>query len=179
MKDQYEDDLLIPKERVAVLIGPKGQTRKQIEYTGKIKLQINAKEGEVKIISNDAVSLWLGKKVVEAIGRGFNPEIAQKIFKEGNSFELINLRDYASKSKKDLERLKSRIIGTKGKTKRTIQKHTSTDISIYGKTIGVIGSAEGVQLACRAIEMILTGAKQTTAYRFLETSLGKKGKSKK
>ena len=176
VKESFEEELLIPKERVAVLIGPKGHAKKQIEKAGDVKLQIDAKEGSVKIFAKDAVNLWLGRQVVEAIGRGFNPEIAQKIFKEENNFELISLSDYGAKSKKDLERLKGRLIGTKGKTKRVIQHHTKTHISIYGKTVGIIGPAEGVQNARRAIEIILSGARQGTAYHFLEIQ---KEKSKK
>jgi len=163
----FEEEILIPQERLAVLIGQKGKTKKQIEKAGKIKLQINTKEGLVKIRSKDPFGLLLGRQVVEAIGRGFNPEIAQKIFKEGICFELINLRDY-TKSKKGLERLRGRIIGTKGKTKRIIQRYTGTEISIFGKTIGIIGPVEGVQIARRAIEMLLSGCRHGTAYRFLE-----------
>jgi len=165
-ENEFEEEILIPKERVAILIGSKGETKKQIEKKGKLKLKI-FKDGLVKIKAKDALQLWIGRQVVEAVGRGFNPKIAQKIFKEENSFELISLRDFG-KSKKKLERLRGRVIGTNGKTKRIIEKYTNTHISIYGKTIGIIGPTEGVQLARQAIEMILSGAKQGTAYRFLE-----------
>lgn len=173
VNESFEEELLVPKERVAILIGPNGQTKKQIEKTGDIKLQINVKEGLVKISSKTALELWLGKQVVEAIARGFNPEIAQKIFKEENSFELINLQDYVGKSKKGLERLKGRLIGTKGRTKKVIQRYTDVDISIYGKTVGIIGPVESVHIARQAIEMLLSGAKHGTAYRFLEQQMEK------
>lgn len=164
----FEEEILIPKERVAVLIGQKGEVKRKIERLGNVKLRIKATEGIVKISSNDALSLWTAKKVIEAIGRGFNPEIAQKIFKEGNSFELINLRDYVGNSKKRLERLRGRIIGTRGKTRRLLEKYTETKIAIYGKTVCIIGPSDKVQLARHAIELILSGAKQGTAYHFLE-----------
>ena len=172
-KEIFEEEILIPKERVAILIGSDGKIRKQIEKAGNIKLQINAKEGLVKIIAKEALTLWLSRQVIEAIARGFNPEIAQKIFKEENSFELVNLRDFAGKSKKDLERLKGRLIGTQGKTKRIIQQQTKTDISIYGKTVGIIGPAECVQVARRTIEMLLSGARHGTAYSFMREQMEK------
>jgi len=174
VEELFEEELLIPKERVAVLIGPKGKTKKQIEKIGNVKLQIDAKEGLVRMQAKDALTLWLGRQVVEAIGRGFNPEIAQKIFKEENSFELINLQDYGGKSKKSLERLRGRLIGTKGKTKRVIRHYTGADISVHGKTVGIIGPAEGVQVAHRAIEMLLSGARHGTVYHFLETQTKQK-----
>ena len=80
VKELFEEELLIPQERIAVLIGPDGKAKKQIEKAGNIKLQINAKEGNVKIIAEDSIALWLGRQVIEAIGRGFNPTTAQKIF---------------------------------------------------------------------------------------------------
>lgn len=173
VKELFEEELLIPRERVAILIGPNGQVKKQIEKKGNIKLQIDAKEGLVKISAKTALDIWLGKQVVEAVGRGFNPEIAQKIFKEENSFELINLQDHVGKSKKGLERLKGRLIGTKGKSKKVIQRYAGVDISIYGKTVGIIGPVENVHIARQAIEMLLSGAKHSTAYHFLEKQMEK------
>ncbi|MBD3262984.1 RNA-processing protein [Candidatus Woesearchaeota archaeon] len=167
MVEEFEEEMLIPKERIAVLIGDSGRDKKEIEKAGKIKLEIHEKENLVKIKAKDPLALWLGQQVVEAVGRGFNPKIAQKIFKEENSFELIRISDY-EKSKKKIKGLKGRIIGTQGKTKKIIQNYTNTNIVVYGKTIGIIGPREGTELARRAIEILLTGAKHGTAYRFLQ-----------
>src|SRR3989344_559916 len=45
---------------------------------------------------------------------------------------------------------------------------TDTDIVIYGKTIGIIGSYEGVKLARIALDSLLGGSRHTTIYSWLE-----------
>ena len=39
---------------------------------------------------------------------------------------------------------------------------------MYGKTIGIIGEAEKVMLARRAVESLLAGATHTSVYKWLE-----------
>lgn len=170
MAETFEDEILIPKLRVAVLIGKGGATRKAIAKKGHVKVFVS-KDGVVKLIAWDAFELLIAKNVVEAIGRGFNPEVAQKLFKEDNCYELLSLQNFGGKNKKTVQRLKGLVIGKQGTTKHIIQKYTNTDISVHGKTIGIIGPVEGVQFARHAIEMILTGAKHATAYRFLERQI--------
>lgn len=165
-----EEEIHIPKERISALIGKSGDVRRSIERKSKTKIIIDAEEGIITIKSKDQFNLWICKKVIEAIGRGFNPEIAQKLFKEGTIYELIDIRDFAGSSKKKLIRLRGRIIGRAGKSKSLLQKYTNTDISIYGKTIGIIGKPENVELARKAIEMLLSGAKHSTAYNFIRNA---------
>ena len=64
--------------------------------------------------------------------------------------------------------LKSRIIGTKGKTKKYIEQYTNTKISIYGKTISIIGKWDKVNIAKKAILMLIEGCSHTTLYKWLE-----------
>jgi len=167
MELKFEEEILIPKARIAVLIGKKGTVRKTIEKKGKVKLKISA-TGSVKITANDALDLMIARNVVEAVGRGFNPEIAEKLFKEENSYELVNLNDYGLKEKSDLQRQRGIVIGEAGVAKKTVQRLTGTDISVFGKTVAIIGPTEGVVWARQAIEMLLTGARHATVYRFLE-----------
>ena len=61
-----------------------------------------------------------------------------------------------------------RLIGTKGRTKLIMEKETNTEIVIYGKTIGILGKSDDVENARQAIEAILTGSKQGTAYKILK-----------
>jgi ribosomal RNA assembly protein len=167
MELKFEEEILIPKARIAVLIGKKGAVRKAIERKGKVKLKILA-TGSVKITAKDAFDLMVSGNVVEAVGRGFNPEIAEKLFKEENSYGLVNLNDYGIKEKSALQRQRGIIIGEAGIAKNVIQRHTGTDIAVFGKTVAIIGPAEGISWARHAIEMLLTGARHATVYRFLE-----------
>jgi ribosomal RNA assembly protein len=65
-------------------------------------------------------------------------------------------------------RLKGRVIGESGKSRKTIEDLSDTQISVYGKTIGIIGEAENTNMAKKAIDMLLTGAPHSTVFRILE-----------
>ncbi len=164
---EHIQEILIPKSRIAVLIGEKGGDRRFIERAGEVKLEIDSKEGLVTIKSEDALNLWIATRVIEAVGRGFSPQDAALLFKEGYSFEKIDLRDFRARTKKRQQTLKARVIGTKGKAKNVIQQYTNTLISIQGKTICILGKTEDVMLAHQAIGRILEGSRQGTAFKFL------------
>lgn len=160
------DQVLIPKARIAVLIGEKGKDRRFIEKLGKVKLWIDSKEGIITI-KGEPINSWLAIKVIEAIGRGFSPKDAALLFKEGYSFEKIDLREFRAKTKKRQHTMKARVIGTEGKAKGLIEKRTNTIIAIQGKTISIIGKTEDVMLARQTVERILQGSKQIAAFSLL------------
>lgn len=162
----FQDEILVPKARVAVLIGKKGRVKKHIEKKGRVKIEID-KFGQVIIKSKDAISIMISRKVIEAIGRGFNPEIAEKIFKDDFGYELVSFQNHITK-KSDVPRLRGLIIGAGGKSRQTIERLTGTRLSVYGKTVAIIGLVSDVSKARHAVEMLLTGARHTTVYRFLE-----------
>jgi len=164
---EYTHGLRIPKERVAVLIGKKGEIKKQIEDATKTKITIDSKEGDVFISSKDALNVYNTRELITSIGRGFNPEVALLLLKVDYVFELINLNDYI-KSKNDLKRIKGRVIGTEGKCRRLIEKLTECHICVYGKTIGIIGEVVNTPIARRAIENLLRGSPHGNVYKWLE-----------
>jgi len=45
---------------------------------------------------------------------------------------------------------------------------TGTYVSVYGKTVSIIGEIEHLQIAKEAVEMILKGSRHKTVYSFLE-----------
>lgn len=165
--DEYSYDLKIPKDRVAVLIGKDGETKKQLEEASKTKLNVDSAEGDVKILGKDALLLFQTREIIRAIGRGFNPDIALLLLKQDFIFELINLHDFV-KGKNHLLRVKGRIIGSEGKSRKTIEGLTDAYISVYGKTVGIIGDMEAVQEARKAIEALLTGSTHSSVYASLE-----------
>ena len=165
---EMSHELKIPRERIAVLIGSEGENKRKIEDTLKVSLHINSEEGDVFIKGDDALKLFNAQEIVRAIGRGFNPDIAFKLMKSDFVLDLINLKDFF-KNKNHMARIKGRIIGTDGKTRQIIEEHTGCNISIYGKTIGIIGRSETATIARKAIDMIIDGSQHSTVYRFLET----------
>jgi len=161
-------EIKIPLERIAVLIGKGGEQKKKIEEKLKIRINVHSEDGDVEISGEDSVAVFEAMNIVKAIARGFNPEIAELLFNESYMFDLINVNDFANGSKKTMMRLKGRVIGQEGKARKMVEQMTSTNISVYGKTIGVIGKVEDVPMARQAVEMILEGAPHGNVYRWLE-----------
>lgn len=163
---EFNYQLKIPKERIAVIIGKSGETKKMLEEEGKIQIDVDSEEGIVSISSDDSIGLFTMKGVVAAIGRGFNPEIAKYLLKTDYAFELLNLNDYAQPGQHG--RLKGRVIGAKGKGRETVEQLTECSISVYGKTIGIIGRQDNCGMAKKAVEMLLEGSLHKTVYAMLE-----------
>ncbi len=165
---EFNYEVKIPKERVAVLLGVKGAVKKKIEKALGIKITVDSNEADVNLEGDDGLNLLIGQNIVKAIGRGFNPEIALELLDEHNYFEMIELTYYVGNSKNNLIRVRSRIIGTEGKARKTIEELTDTKIVVYGKTISIIGEHEGVSLARKAFESLLAGNRHSTVYAWLE-----------
>lgn len=165
--DELSYDLKIPEERIAVLIGTDGATKKKIEEETRCHLDVS-KEGDVIITGDDGLLLYTTKEIIRAIGRGFNPKIALLLLKSDYTLEMVDLRDIAGKNKNVIERIKGRVIGKGGKSREEIERLTDTYISIYGKTIGIIGETGQAALARQAVAMLLEGSMHKTVYHFLE-----------
>jgi len=162
----------IPKERVGILIGPEGRVKQHIEEKLQVKLEVNS-EGSVTIVLSEKASdpslLLKAKDVVTAIGRGFSPEVAFRLIRnEDDIFDLIDLRLIFGRSESDIKRIKGRIIGADGKTRKLIEELTEADVVVYGHTVGLIGSFEQVDAAHNAAQMIIEGCQHHTVYNYLQ-----------
>lgn len=163
----------IPKERVGVLIGPEGQVKRAIEERLQAELEIDGESGGIQITLKETAAdpslLFRAKDVVTAIGRGFSPDQAFRLIRnEETVFDFIDLRTIFGRSDSDIRRVKSRIIGMNGKTRRTIEELTEADVVVYGHTVGLIGTFEQVDAARNAVQMIIQGSEHRTVYNFLQ-----------
>ena len=166
--EEYSYELKIPRERVAVLIGKEGEMKKNIEADTNTRIKVDSREGDVFVYGRDALGLYTCREVIRSIGRGFNPEIAKLLLKQDYVFEVISLNDYTGKSKNTLLRLKGRVIGREGKSRRLIEELSEAYVSVYGKTIGIIGLPESASMAKNAIESLLKGSTHANVYKWLE-----------
>ncbi len=169
----YSTLVRIPKERIGVLIGPKGSVKKEIERQLKVKLDIDSKTGEVGINleegADDPSLIFRAKEVVLAIGRGFSPERAFRLLDDDEAMlEIIDLREIFGRSQSDIIRVKGRIIGKDGKTRRIIEEMSGAMISVYGHTASIIGGIEEVEIARAAIRLLIKGSPHRVVYRFLQ-----------
>ena len=166
----------IPMDRLGVLIGHNGETRKKIEKSVNIQLDIDSKLGEVRYNESDIEDPLLFFKIeniIRAIGRGFSPEHALMLLQDEMDFFIYDIHDYVGKKPAHIQRLKSRVIGKNGKTRNVLEELTQCYISIYGHTISIIGNIVSIDICKKAIDKLLSGSKHATVYRYVERSMKK------
>jgi len=164
--------LKIPRDRVGALVGPSGSVKAVIERKLSVGLQVESETGAVQITllstAEDPTVLFRAKEVVTAIGRGFAPDHAFRLLDDDEIvFEVIDLREIVGRSPSDLKRLKGRVIGKEGKTRRIIEELSEANISVYGHTISIIGYPDQDSIAREAVSMLIRGSLHGTVYRFL------------
>lgn len=164
----YSDELKIPKDRIGVLLGVKGAEKRRLQKKARVHITVDSKTGDVSIDGENSVDVFNIKPVIKAIGRGFNPDIAEKLLNEEYSIEIIDIENYCRKTKNDICRVRSRLIGTQGKARMNIERLTNTNIVVYGKTVSIIGKYENVDLARQAMINLLNGSPHSHVYRFVE-----------
>ena len=181
----FEKAVRIPHERVAVLIGRRGAVKSTIERRCGVAVRVDGATGEVQISSSppssavattdyDAAGIsFVPLKAVEivvAIGRGFAPDVAMTLLKEANSLHVINLADFAGKSRSGIKRIKGRVIGERGRARRNMEQLSGTRISVYGKTVSIIGDGSRLKRAIGAVSAISGGGMHGAVYNRLETA---------
>ncbi len=147
----YEKLIRIPTDRIGVLIGKSGNTKKLIEKKCLVNLDVDSEGGEVMITSKeltDDIEPFKAVEIVSAIGRGFSPENAMRLLRGDNSLHIIDLREFAGKSTDQIERVKGRIIGEGGKARLNIENLTNASITVYGRTVAIIGEPNSNRCVC-------------------------------
>ena len=165
----------VPKDRIGVLIGTQGKVKEEIEKRLGVKLKINSSDGTVIINlekppheGGDPTSLFKARDIVTAIARGFSPERAFKLFEDNTFLSVVDISEYVGRSANNLVRVRARLIGTGGKTRRIIEENCHVDISIYGDTVAIIGYYDDVKAAEEAILALIKGAPHGAVYRMVD-----------
>jgi ribosomal RNA assembly protein len=172
----FEQIVRVPVERVGAVIGKEGATKRALESELGVQLSVDSREGVVTVKSEttDGADPFTALRVIEAIGRGFSPQRAKRLLDEGTAFEVIDLRTFAGRSASSLERIRGRVIGVRGKSRRVIEELTRCHLSVYGRTVAIIGEASEVQLASQAVKMLATGSQHRTVYNDLQKARSKR-----
>jgi ribosomal RNA assembly protein len=161
----------IPEDRIGALIGPGGETKEEIEERSGTKLDIDSGTGEVVVDDEDCYDPLLAlqvQDVVKAIGRGFSPDRAFRLWQADAYLDLIDLREFLGDKPNQIQRVKGRIIGEDGRTREHIEALTDVHLAVYGTTVGIIGEPMEMRVARQAVVQLVEGAEHKTVYKFLE-----------
>lgn len=169
----FEKLTRIPLDRVGVLIGKSGGIKSDIESACSVRLDIDSQTGQVAVRSTGGAEIMGAFKALEmvnAIGRGFSPDNAMQLLQGENTLHIMDISAFGGKSKNQIERMRGRLIGEKGKARRNIENLSHTHISIYGRTVSIIGSTKDLKLAADALASLLAGSMHGAVYGRLESA---------
>ena len=161
----------VPKDRIAVLIGKSGKTRKMIEEACEGDLSIDSQTGDVSISwkgEPDPIRRMKVPDVISAIGRGFSPQRAVQLLEDNVFLRMYDIREWVGRQPNQTRRMRSRLIGTNGRIRTLIEEMSRCEIAVYGSTVAVLGDNDGLSLATPAIEGILGGSEHSTVLFGLE-----------
>ncbi len=137
--------------------------KKKLERILNVEIAVKSQEISIEGLPENE---YTAEKVIDAINFGFPISVALLIKKEDCLFEILNIKEYTHR--KDLGTIRARIIGTGGKTLKTLNNLTECNFEIKDNTVGIIGSAERIKNAQDAVISIIQGAKQANVYNYLE-----------
>ncbi|MFX0027905.1 MAG: pre-rRNA-processing protein PNO1 [Candidatus Hermodarchaeota archaeon] len=172
----------IRKNRIAVLIGKEGRVKKDIENLLGVKINLDSKTGDCEVLPNlqhpnyKPLNVYTAQKVINGINRGFNPDKAKKLIEDDFDLEVFNLISILGKSEKRIKRIKGRVIGRNGEMRKALEKYTECYLSVDGKTVSVIAVYENLQIARKAINMLIQGQPHHNVLKFLENKYNEKKK---
>ncbi len=139
------------------------RTLKELEKKLNVKITLVGKQLSFE---GDSFDEYEAQLVLEAINLGFSTDKALLLKNEDYIFRSIHIKDHTRR--KNLEEVRGRIIGTRGKTKTTLESLTDSNIVINDSSVAIIAPSINIEEATTAITNIIRGTKQTNAYRFLE-----------
>ncbi|MCC5994194.1 MAG: KH domain-containing protein [Candidatus Aenigmarchaeota archaeon] len=161
------ETVVLTEER-AKMLRRKKEWIERIEKLSNCKISIEDQEAVIE--GEDPLIILRVKEVFRALNRGFDLDSALYLLDENYFLEIIDVKEYGKTRERQLQ-LKGRVIGRKGSIKKMIEEKTNTKICIHGKTISIIGRWENLQVAKRAIEMLLEGKMHSSVQRFLEKNI--------
>ncbi len=139
------------------------QNKKRLEKSLNVRIYFSGKNISLEGATIDE---YIAVNAIEALDLGFSLEQALLLKEEDIILEKINIKDITKRH--DLESVRARIIGTRGKTKSVLESLSDCFISLHGNTVGLIGRTEEIKKAMQALTSLIHGSKQSKVYSYLE-----------
>ncbi len=161
-----EESIRFTRERIDIVKKNLREIKKRTDVDISIK-------GLDVILKGKAVDVLKLKNTLNALFEGFVPRESFKLLNEKNQLMVVRLNDYTS-SGMSVEKMKGRIIGEGGRTKRLLEELTKVSVSVHGNRVSLIGKPKEIASAKKAIQMLVNGKPHGKVYRYLEQNQQKK-----
>jgi len=130
-----------------------------------LNVKITNRGTEVNIVGKPEDE-YIAEKVIEAMNFGFSFTHAIEISEQDFLYEVMNIKDYTTR--RDLVRIRGRIIGTDGKTLKTLSDLTDCHMEMRDNEVALIGPPETIENAREGVISIIKGSKQSNVYSHIE-----------
>jgi ribosomal RNA assembly protein len=150
-------------------IGKVLQSKKKLESEFEVKI---TNQGKNLFVDGDTDKEFTALQAMEAVNLGFSTDKVILLKDENIILQTIHIKDITKRH--DLERVRARIIGTQGKTLKTLNNLTNCEFSLNDNQIGIIGYTEDIEEAIQAITSLIQGSKQANVYAHAEREVKKK-----
>lgn len=142
------------------------KVKKAIRFIeNKIKIRISLNKSKVTIKGNELNEFIVGE-IIRAIEFGFEAEDAVLLANENFVLEFINIKEHTRR--RNLEEVRSRVIGTDGKAKKTIEELTGAVLAINENSVGMIVDTEHLESAVQGVISLIQGSKHGNVFSYLE-----------
>ncbi len=168
-EDNYVlQEIRIPENRIGALIGKGGVTKRKVEELTTTVITVEGTEGVVQVEGEEPDGVLRAVELINAISRGFSPERAQVLLEDEDIIlDVVDLAKDAD-TPRTLDRLRGRVIGKDGRAREQIEHMTGASVSVYGKTVALLGLPDQVRLARSAVDMLVEGVPHEHVFAFLE-----------
>jgi ribosomal RNA assembly protein len=150
----------IPSEKIIRII----KNKKNLEEKLNIRISINGKIVEIKGTPEDE---YIAVMVIDALNFGFPFKDAISIKEQEKVLEIVNIKEYTIR-KTNLERIRARIIGKKGKALKTLSDLTNCSLELKENKVGIIGEPENITSAIEGVIEIVQGSRHGNVYKGIE-----------
>lgn len=131
----------------------------------KIDIFMDLKRSSLTINGNEFEEFTVAK-IVEAIDFGFEIDDALMLLKDDRALEYVNMKEHTHR--KNLMEIRSRVIGTEGKAKQTIENLTDSVIVIHNNVVGIIADTAHMPYTIQGIISLVQGAKHGNVFSYIE-----------
>jgi len=153
-------------ENIKEVLRSKSRIQKELE----VKL---TNRGKIIFVDGEPAKEFTAVEVLQAINAGFSGDRALELKQDNFMLQTVHIKDITKRN--DLERVRGRVIGTDGRTLKTLQNLTNCDLAMNGNEIGIIGPALEMEDAVQSVTSLINGSKQGHVYGRLERQRKKKG----
>lgn len=131
----------------------------------KIDIHTDLKKDYV-IINGEELNEVIVEKIIKAVDFGFELEDALLLVKDDWEVEYINIKDHTRR--RNLEEVRSRVIGKDGKAKNTIANLTGSSVVIHDNIVGIICDIDHLAYSIQGIISLIQGAKHSNVFSYIE-----------